>query len=178
MTPNVLAPTAARLRYSAQIAGAVEELTFTATAIPDGDFETNRCGFCILHPIVGLAGSPVSVEHTDGSVVETVLPELIDPWQPFKDMRAITHTVRDGLTAECRMEGDTFEMEDQRNWSDASYKTYVRPLALALALRAACGQAADTDNHAALLRQWRGSAGFEAEFGAASRAGRPGTASA
>jgi hypothetical protein len=28
------------------------------------------------------------------------------------------------------MEGDTFEMEDQRNWSDASYKTYVRPLAL------------------------------------------------
>jgi hypothetical protein len=27
------------------------------------------------------------------------------------------------------MEGDTFEMEDQRNWSDASYKTYVRPLA-------------------------------------------------
>ncbi|RUV28039.1 hypothetical protein EOB49_36060, partial [Mesorhizobium sp. M7A.F.Ca.MR.148.00.0.0] len=22
------------------------------------------------------------------------------------------------------------EMEDQRNWSDASYKTYVRPLAL------------------------------------------------
>ncbi len=28
------------------------------------------------------------------------------------------------------MEGDTFEMEDQRNWSDASFKTYVRPLAL------------------------------------------------
>ena len=28
------------------------------------------------------------------------------------------------------MEGDAFEMEDQRNWSDASYKTYMRPLAL------------------------------------------------
>ena len=28
------------------------------------------------------------------------------------------------------MEGDAFEMEDQRNWLDASYKTYVRPLAL------------------------------------------------
>jgi hypothetical protein len=120
----------ARLRYSARIAGSAEELTFTATATPHGDFETNRCGFCILHPIVGLAGSPVSIEHTDGTVVETVPPELIDPWQPFKDMRAITHTVRPGLTAECRMEGDTFEMEDQRNWSDASYKTYVRPLAL------------------------------------------------
>jgi D-apionolactonase len=32
--------------------------------------------------------------------------------------------------ATCQMEGDAFEMEDQRNWTDASYKTYVRPLAL------------------------------------------------
>ena len=61
-------------------------------------------------------------------------PDLIEPWQPFKDMRAITHTALAGVSAECRMEGDTFEMEDQRNWSDASYKTYVRPLALSLAL--------------------------------------------
>ena len=28
------------------------------------------------------------------------------------------------------MEGDVFEMEDQRNWSDGSYKTYCRPLDL------------------------------------------------
>jgi hypothetical protein len=123
-------PEGARLRFSARVTGAADELVFTTTATPDRDFETNRCGFCILHPIVGLSGTPVSVEHTDRSVAETVLPEFIDPWQPFKDMRAITHTVRPGLTAECRMEGDTFEMEDQRNWSDASYKTYVRPLAL------------------------------------------------
>jgi hypothetical protein len=26
------------------------------------------------------------------------------------------------------MEGDAYEMEDQRNWTDASYKTYMRPL--------------------------------------------------
>lgn len=72
----------------------------------------------------------MTVEHTDGSLVAAKLPLLIDPWQPFKDLRSITHEVRPGITAECRMEGDTFEMEDQRNWSDASYKTYVRPLAL------------------------------------------------
>ncbi len=123
-------PDGATLRYTASIEGSVDGLTFSVTATPESDFETNRCGFCILHPIVGLAGSPVSVKHIDGSTVETILPELIDPWQPFKDMRAITHTVRPGLRAECRMEGDAFEMEDQRNWSDASYKTYVRPLDL------------------------------------------------
>ncbi|MEN5277174.1 hypothetical protein ABE527_09500 [Brucella sp. TWI432] len=105
-------------------------LTFDAVANTSTGFETNRCGFCILHPIVGVAGSPISVEHVDGTLNKTHLPDLIEPWQPFKDMRAITHEAMPGVSAECRMEGDTFEMEDQRNWSDASYKTYVRPLAL------------------------------------------------
>ncbi len=105
-------------------------LTFDAVANTATGFETNRCGFCILHPIVGVAGAPVSVEHVDGKLNKACLPDLIEPWQPFKDMRAITHEAMPGVTAECRMEGDTFEMEDQRNWSDASYKTYVRPLAL------------------------------------------------
>ena len=107
-----------------------EALTFEAVALSATGFETNRCGFCILHPIVGVAGMPVSVEHVDGRTEDTHFPDLIEPWQPFKDMRAITHSVSSHVTAECRMEGDTFEMEDQRNWSDASYKTYVRPLAL------------------------------------------------
>ena len=111
-------------------AEAGEALSFEAEALSATGFETNRCGFCILHPIVGVAGMPVSVEHVDGSRKSTHFPDLIEPWQPFKDMRAITHSVTSNVTAECRMEGDTFEMEDQRNWSDASYKTYVRPLAL------------------------------------------------
>src|SRR3546814_4656990 len=34
------------------------------------------------------------------------------------------------LSVDIRFEGDVFEMEDQRNWSDASFKTYCRPLAL------------------------------------------------
>ena len=57
-------------------------------------------------------------------------PEEIDPQCPFQDIRALTHEVAPGVSATCRMEGDTFEMEDHRNWMDASYKTYVRPLAL------------------------------------------------
>ncbi|SIT58448.1 conserved hypothetical protein [Mesorhizobium prunaredense] len=128
---SCVGPEGSRLDFRATIKGSADgQLVFDVIALPENAFETNRCGFCILHPIAGLAGSPVTVEHTDGSVVETKLPHLIDPWQPFKDLRAITHEVRPGVTAECRMEGDAFEMEDQRNWSDASYKTYVRPLAL------------------------------------------------
>ncbi|WP_283193093.1 hypothetical protein [Rhizobium sp. AN80A] len=115
------------VRISAE-AGA--PLIFEADALSGTGFETNRCGFCILHPIVGVAGAPVTVEHADGRRVETRFPDLIEPWQPFMNMSAITHTVMTNVTARCGMEGDVFEMEDQRNWSDASYKTYVRPLAL------------------------------------------------
>jgi D-apionolactonase len=119
------------LAFSAAILGRSDgSLRFEVAAKPLGDFQTNRCGYCVLHPIVGVAGSPVVIEHVDGAREHTLLPDLIDPWQPFKSMRAITHQVRPGLQATCRLEGDTFEMEDQRNWSDASYKTYVRPLEL------------------------------------------------
>lgn len=119
-----------RLVYASRIEGRPTGLVFAGEAVPEGDFLTNRCGFTVLHPIVGLAGTEVEVEQVDGRRVAARLPELIDPAQPLKDMRAIRHTVAPGVRATCRMEGDAFEMEDQRNWSDASYKTYVRPLAL------------------------------------------------
>ena len=124
-------PDATRLAINVRISaqdGA--PLLFEADAISDTGFETNRCGFCILHPIVGVAGAAVTVDHADGNRVETRFPDMIEPWQPFMNMGAITHTVMTDVTARCGMEGDVFEMEDQRNWSDASYKTYVRPLAL------------------------------------------------
>ena len=134
-------PDMTQLSIAATITGTAEGiLVFAAAAMSPTGFETNRCGFCILHPIGGLAGTKVSIEHVDGSIEATRLPDLIEPWQPFKDMRAITHTVLPGITAECRMDGDTFEMEDQRNWSDASYKTYVRPLALPWPYMIAAGE--------------------------------------
>ena len=84
----------------------------------------------VLHPIEGVAGAACTIEHVDGTIEETRFPLLIDPVQPMTALRAITHEFLPGLKVTCRMEGDTFEMEDQRNWTDASYKTYVRPLAL------------------------------------------------
>ncbi|MBX5133325.1 hypothetical protein HJB80_11740 [Rhizobium lentis] len=133
-------PAETRLVIDVRIRGVQDRLDFAAEAISETGFETNRCGFCILHPIVGLAGSPAAVEHVDGQLAATRFPDIIEPWQPFKDMRAITHQVMPGVAAECRMEGDTFEMEDQRNWSDASYKTYVRPLALPWPYQIPAGQ--------------------------------------
>ena len=73
------------------------------------------------------AAEPVSVEPTGLGGSHTA---IINPLQPFYEIRALTHAVLPGVKAICRMTGDSFEMEDHRNWTDASYKTYVRPLAL------------------------------------------------
>lgn len=125
------APSGANLDCRMRIfASAGGTLVFEAEGVSDADFETARAGFTVLHPLNGVAGQPVSVEHSDGSIEHSHWPELIDPWQPFMDMTAITHAVAKGISAETRFEGDVFEMEDQRNWTDGSYKTYVRPLAL------------------------------------------------
>lgn len=91
-------------------------------------FMRNRIGFCVLHSPAHVAGKPCTVEKDNGSVEAGRFPETISPHQPFVDMRAISHEVVPGVNAEIRFEGDVFEMEDQRNWTDASYKTYCTPL--------------------------------------------------
>src|SRR5690606_19014550 len=89
----------------------------------DGEFWTNRTGLVVLHP-AALTGAPLTVTHTSGLVSRTHFPEDISPHQPAFDIRALEST---GVTV--AFEGDAFEMEDQRNWTDASFKTYNRPLA-------------------------------------------------
>ena len=122
---------AQQFRYSAVITGdSTGKLHFVARGEAVTDFLTARTGFVVLHPIEGVAGAPARIETVDGRVSDTRFPELIDPVQPMMNLRAITHSFAPGASVECRMEGDAFEMEDQRNWTDASYKTYVRPLAL------------------------------------------------
>src|SRR5579871_129157 len=119
-----------RLLYHARISGQSDgTLAFEVVAEPETDVVTNRTGFIVLHP-AGLAGQAVKVTHVDGREEAARFPTEISPAQPIFDIRALSHEVSPGVFATCRMEGDAFEMEDQRNWGDASYKTYIRPLAL------------------------------------------------
>ena len=135
------ADAAQSLRYRARIEGTCDGLRFSAEGAAETEFDTNRTGFVVLHPVTGVAGAPVTVEHVDGSVAQSRFPDLIDPVQPMLDLRALIHEAAPGLVVTCRMEGDTFEMEDQRNWCDASYKTYVRPLSRPWPYRLAAGEA-------------------------------------
>jgi hypothetical protein len=119
------------LVWRGAIAGSAGKgLSFKATAKPDSDFVTCRTGFIVLHPLERVVGCPVTIEHGDGTTSKGVFPDTIDPLQSFFDIRAMTHEPIPGIAATCRMTGGTWETEDHRNWLDASFKTYFRPLIL------------------------------------------------
>ncbi len=123
------------LRARARIEGTSDgALVFEVIATPDADIETSRCGFVVLHP-ARVAGRDLQVEHTDGTTSQVSFPREISPSQPVFDIRCLIYSAADGVLVQCRLEADLpadpagkFEMEDQRNWSDASFKTYVGSL--------------------------------------------------
>jgi len=90
-------------------------------------FEKNRIGFCVLHPIEGTAGEDCIIRHSDFQSENLKFPKLIDPHQQFKDIRSMKW-VNNGNSCTLDYYGDVFETEDQRNWTDASFKTYCTPL--------------------------------------------------
>src|SRR5215212_914833 len=102
-------------------------ITATMDGVARKSFLRNRIGWCVLHPME-LAGVEATVETPNGTV-KGAFPDLISPHQPFIDMESITYATASGEIA-IRFEGDLWEMEDQRNWTDASYKTYSTPLRL------------------------------------------------
>jgi hypothetical protein len=120
-----------RFDWEALIEGCPDgRISFRMDGTAGSTFRRNRIGLCVLHPVEECAGRPCIVETTDGDRLEQGFPVLVSPHQPFRNVRAVLHEVTAGVEAEVRMEGETFETEDQRNWSDASFKTYGTPLHL------------------------------------------------
>jgi hypothetical protein len=81
-----------------------------------------------LHPLKECAGKQVVVEKIDGAKEIVRFPVLVSPWQPIKNIRALFQRFGSGISSELRFFGDVFETEDQRNWTDSSFKTYCPPL--------------------------------------------------
>lgn len=114
---------------------------FTFDGEARSTFLRNRIGFCVLHP-AELAGAQCRVRYANGSEFTTTFPDLIAAEQPvtaIHDLGSVAHEVAPGLWADVIFSGDLFEMEDQRNWIDASFKTYCTPLRLSFPLEISAG---------------------------------------
>ena len=115
--------------YAVRIEGQSDgHLRVFATGSSINGFRTNRTGFVVLHPLEGVVGRPLTVGHPDGSSTVSVFPRLVKPDQPARDIVRLAHCPAPDLQVEVGFSGEVFEMEDHRNWTDASFKTYVRPL--------------------------------------------------
>ncbi len=104
-------------------------IVFEMRGVARRTFLKNRIGFCILHPMQPCAGRPLEIQHTDGGVERTSFPRWIAPDILFRDISGLRYPVLPNVHMALTFEGDVFEMEDQRNWIDASFKTFCTPLA-------------------------------------------------
>jgi hypothetical protein len=124
----------ARITSTLRVRASARELEISWEGVNETAFDTCRIGLVVLHPASD-AGRAATVTHPDGSAEDTAFPLAISPHQPIKDISGL----ETGGTS-LLFEGDVFEMEDQRNWSDASFKTYSRPLELPYPYRVAPGE--------------------------------------
>lgn len=122
------------------------QLTYAFEGHTHGTFAYARIGLCVHHPL-GSRGRPYRAATPDGPVVgqlpDTVAPQLhvgdVDHpvFPPFTELE-IRQT--DDVTARFVFEGDRFELEDHRNWTDANFKTYSGPADIGYLLHARDGE--------------------------------------
>lgn len=123
--------------WQAQITGEPDgTIRFSMDGEARSTFWRKRIGICVLHPLAA-SGAACRITHIDGSSDHSHFPLAIapqalsngvpQPVPPFADVASLAHEVAPGMWAEVGFAGEIFELEDQRNWIDASYKTYSTP---------------------------------------------------
>lgn len=128
------------MRGHVAITGAADgTVTFEFTGEALVDFKKNRIGICVLHPLDGTVGQPAEVISATGERSTNHFPTYIQPDQPFRDIEQFRWQTRAGHPYRLIFAGDVFEMEDQRNWTDASFKIYSTPVDLPKPVRVAKG---------------------------------------
>jgi hypothetical protein len=134
--------------WTASILGQADgSLVYTMRGFARRDFSYCRIGFCLLHPIQGCAGQPYRAQTPDGLIAGR-LPVLVEPQLMrggfeapiFPSCSSLVVEHASGIELQAEFEGDLFETEDQRNWTDGSFKTYCTPLALGYPHQARAGQ--------------------------------------
>ena len=111
-------------------------------------FQYNKIGFNVHHALSESIGRRYRARAPEGEI-SGVFPREIDP-QRVEDGRLtgmfapydwLGIALPSGLEARFAFEGDLFEMQDHRNWTDANFKSYGTPLSVPFPMDAGAGQA-------------------------------------
>ena len=110
-------------------------LAFALDGVAENDFDYRRIGICVLHPWRAYVGARYRANGgyrvSDGVFPRQIAPQLRrrGAFTPMISAFSRLEVALPGVDLTLRFEGDLFECEDQRNWTDASFKTYPTPLA-------------------------------------------------
>ncbi|KIS29103.1 hypothetical protein TV39_01635 [Arthrobacter sp. SPG23] len=133
--PGTAAGPAYEAMLMLRITPATVEVSFSGRA--KTAFRRNRIGLVVLHP-TSEAGRDVNVVSSDGTATSGAFPVDIRPDLVFADISSLEWADA-GTAFDLGFSGDIFETEDQRNWSDGSFKTYSTPSALPIPVDVAAG---------------------------------------
>jgi hypothetical protein len=112
-------------------------IVLTLKGVAGRDLLYNRIGFCVLHPFRETVGRPYRARTPDGEVTGA-FPNLVGPqrfengvYLPlFPSFDRLEIDLAEGGAVQFSFDGDLWETEDQRNWTDASFKSYCTPVGL------------------------------------------------
>lgn len=128
------------LDFDLECVGAIEgtaegELLYRVEVTAHSPIEYSRIGLNLLHGARTYAGRPFR-SWLKGDLLQGELPRAVGA-QPIVGGRLagliapfdrLELSPLDGVTVRYELEGDEFEMEDQRNFGDSGFKTYSTPL--------------------------------------------------
>jgi hypothetical protein len=122
-----------RYVVESEITGDSHRIRYSIKFVAIQAMQSARVGICVLHPPTGDA---YMVDHGAGKwALNDVLPDQIWPHPPVTEISKL-RIERGGdwyvisFDSTFKLQAvRRFEMEDQRNWGDASYKTYHGPQA-------------------------------------------------
>jgi hypothetical protein len=110
-------------------------LTFEIEGVAERDFDYRRIGIVVLHPWRTYVDAPFEAVAQSGSA-EGTFPRDIAPqalrggrYHPMIDAFSELRVRLPGeVGVVFAFDGEEFELEDQRNWTDPTFKTYPTPL--------------------------------------------------
>ena len=111
--------------WQGQIKGAANGvITFTADGAAGKDFDSNRIGICLLYGTPSLLKQDFQTIDAAGATTKAAFPLEVFPKLVASKFQTLRY-IADGMTVSANMTGATFDMEDQRNYGDSSYKAYA-----------------------------------------------------
>jgi D-apionolactonase len=113
------------LQVSGSVVGSGPSLTIRFRLEVGADVDVSRAGPCVLHYVLP-AGETITTD-LPGRRWEVKVDATISSRPITSGYRVLTYSV--GLTRlTIQFDGALFEMEDQRNWTDNTFKSYTPPL--------------------------------------------------